>query len=259
MNTRIQVEHPVSEMITGIDLVKEMIRIAAGEPLSIVQDDVRAARPRHRMPHQCREPRRRASCRRPVLVTSLAVPEGPHVRFDTMLYAGYVVPPFYDSLLGKLIVWGENRDAALERLAGGAARPRGGRHRHHHRFTHRAGQRSRRGGAKVHTRWLEAWLETNTRFPNCRTAGADGDEDQILVRRRRARLRRSRRGDVAGGVLQEPVDDQRGARQPHQGRHRDLPGERIASGQVRSRRDRARRHAWRRSSRSRPPPASPIR
>ena len=115
MNTRIQVEHPVSEMVTGIDLVKEMIRIAAGEPLSIRQADVRLSG--HAI--ECRinaENPAKGFFPSPGSVTALQVPNGPDVRFDTMLYPGYVVPPFYDSLLGKLIVRGETRDEALARM-----------------------------------------------------------------------------------------------------------------------------------------------
>ena len=117
MNTRIQVEHPVTEMITGIDLVREMIRIAGGEPLRYRTEGCAHERPCDRSAHQrrgsgkelhavARDRRRRCS-----------VPGGPGTRFDTMLYQGYQVPPFYDSLLGKLIVWDETRDAAIGRMA----------------------------------------------------------------------------------------------------------------------------------------------
>jgi acetyl-CoA carboxylase biotin carboxylase subunit len=104
MNTRIQVEHPVSEMVTGIDLVEEMIRIAAGEKLSISQREVSfnghaiECRINAEDPNTGFRP-----C--PGIVEDFFVPQGPHIRFDTCLYPGYVVPPFYDSLLGKLIVW----------------------------------------------------------------------------------------------------------------------------------------------------------
>ncbi len=115
VNTRIQVEHPVTEMITGIDLVAEMFRIAAGEPLGIRQEDV------HPRGHaiECRinaEDPAKNFMPFPGRVESLHVPAGEGIRFDTMLYEGYQIPPFYDSLLGKLIVWGEDRPAALRRL-----------------------------------------------------------------------------------------------------------------------------------------------
>lgn len=115
VNTRIQVEHPVTEMVTGIDLVQQMLRIAAGEKLALRQQDVRLTG--HAI--ECRinaEMPERKFMPFPGTVTALSVPEGEGVRFDTMLYEGYTVPPFYDSLLGKLIVWGADRDAALARL-----------------------------------------------------------------------------------------------------------------------------------------------
>jgi acetyl-CoA carboxylase biotin carboxylase subunit len=115
VNTRIQVEHPVTEMITGIDLVKEMIRIAGGEKLSIRQDEVRITG--HAV--ECRinaEDPAMDFMPFPGTVERLCIPEGEGVRFDTMLYDGYAVPPFYDSLLGKLIVHGADRSAALTRM-----------------------------------------------------------------------------------------------------------------------------------------------
>jgi acetyl-CoA carboxylase biotin carboxylase subunit len=160
MNTRIQVEHPVSEMVTGIDLVKEMIRIAAGEPLSIRQADVKVSG--HAV--ECRinaENPAKGFMPSPGPVTALQVPNGPHVRFDTMLYPGYVVPPFYDSLLGKLIVRGETRDEALAHLKAAldALTVQG------IETTvplHRALVRDPDVAAfNIHTRWLEGWLETN--------------------------------------------------------------------------------------------------
>jgi acetyl-CoA carboxylase biotin carboxylase subunit len=115
MNTRIQVEHPVTEMVTGIDLVREMIRIAGGEPLRLRQEDIRLTG--HAI--ECRinaEDPANDFMPAPGVVDTLTVPGGPGVRFDTLLYPGYVIPPFYDSLLGKLIVWDESRAAALRRL-----------------------------------------------------------------------------------------------------------------------------------------------
>jgi acetyl-CoA carboxylase biotin carboxylase subunit len=115
VNTRIQVEHPVTEMITGIDLVQEMIRIAGGEKLSVRQEDIKVRG--HAV--ECRinaEDPARGFMPGPGTVSKLGVPEGEGVRFDTMLYEGYTVPPFYDSLLGKLIVWGETREECLGRL-----------------------------------------------------------------------------------------------------------------------------------------------
>ncbi|PWE54197.1 acetyl-CoA carboxylase biotin carboxylase subunit [Metarhizobium album] len=115
VNTRIQVEHPVTEMITGIDLVQEMIKVCGGATLSVKQDDIKV----HGHAIECRinaEDPAKGFMPAPGLVTTLKVPEGEGIRFDTMLYEGYTVPPFYDSLLGKLIVWAETRDACLARL-----------------------------------------------------------------------------------------------------------------------------------------------
>ncbi len=116
MNTRIQVEHPVTEAITGVDLVRETLRIADGEPLRFTQDDIvlRGAA------LECRinaEDPLRDFRPDPGRVDTLVWPAGPGVRIDSLLYPGYVVPPFYDSLLAKLIVHDESRPAALARLA----------------------------------------------------------------------------------------------------------------------------------------------
>jgi acetyl-CoA carboxylase biotin carboxylase subunit len=160
VNTRIQVEHPVTEMITGIDLVQEMIRIAGGDKLSVRQEDIKVLG--HAI--ECRinaEDPAKGFMPGPGTVTKLVVPEGAGIRFDTMLYEGYTVPPFYDSLLGKLIVWAESRDACLKRLQGAlkglviegipttiplhlalASDPAVAR-------------------ADFHTRFLEPWLETD--------------------------------------------------------------------------------------------------
>ena len=115
MNTRIQVEHPVTEMVTGIDLVREMIRIAQGRPLSLAQTDIkmRGAAIEVRINAEDPDHNFRPS---PGRVNSLALPAGPGVRVDTMLYPGYVVPPYYDSLLAKIVVEAETRELALARL-----------------------------------------------------------------------------------------------------------------------------------------------
>jgi acetyl-CoA carboxylase biotin carboxylase subunit len=115
MNTRIQVEHPVTEMITGIDLIKLMIRVAYGESLPIKQEDLKI----HGHAIEARinaEDPQLGFLPSPGIVKSIRFPSGPFVRVDTHLYPGYEIPPFYDSMVAKLIVWGENREEALIRL-----------------------------------------------------------------------------------------------------------------------------------------------
>ncbi len=114
MNTRLQVEHPVTEQVTTYDLVKEQIRIAADLPLSIYQQDVQF----HYHAIECRITAEDAQADfRPQVgtVTRYLVPGGPGVRVDSHLYPGYEVPPYYDSLLAKLIVWGKTREEAIAR------------------------------------------------------------------------------------------------------------------------------------------------
>ena len=115
MNTRLQVEHPVTELVTSTDLVKEQIRIAAGLPLHLQQEDIRF----HGHAIECRITAEDAELDfRPQTGTieRYLPPGGPGVRVDSHLYAGYYVPPHYDSLLAKLIVWAETREAAIARM-----------------------------------------------------------------------------------------------------------------------------------------------
>ena len=112
MNTRLQVEHPITEQVTGLDLVKEQIRIAAGQPLQLRQQDITF----HGHAIECRITAEDAEADfRPQTgtVTQYIPPGGPGVRVDSHLYTGYEVPPHYDSLLAKLVVWGDTRDEAI--------------------------------------------------------------------------------------------------------------------------------------------------
>lgn len=160
MNTRIQVEHPVTEMVTGIDLVREMLRIAGGEPLRYGQDDIRLTG--HAIEVRiCAEDPAKGFQPGPGTISALRVPGGAGVRFDTMLYQGYTVPPFYDSLLGKLIVWDEDRASAIARMRRAldelaveglaTTAPL-------HKLLARDADVAQ---ADFHTRWLEPWLERN--------------------------------------------------------------------------------------------------
>ena len=115
MNTRIQVEHPVTEVVTGVDLIAEQLRIAGGEPISVSQDEIRLTGHAIEVRINAEDP---AHNFRPApgRITGWLPPGGPGVRVDSHVYTGYEIPPFYDSLIGKLIVWGVDRDHALRRL-----------------------------------------------------------------------------------------------------------------------------------------------
>ena len=115
MNTRIQVEHPVTEMCTNFDLVKEQIRVAAGEPLSFVMSGHRLRGHAIECRVNAEDPARNFQPS-PGLITAYHPPGGPGVRVDTHIYAGYTVPPYYDSLLAKVIVHGNSREEALARM-----------------------------------------------------------------------------------------------------------------------------------------------
>ncbi|WP_415913635.1 acetyl-CoA carboxylase biotin carboxylase subunit [Paraburkholderia sp. J63] len=157
MNTRIQVEHPVTEAITGVDLVRETLRIADGEPLRLRQQDIvlRGAAIECRINAEDPDHDFRPS---PGTIDELVWPAGPGVRIDSMLYPGYTIPPFYDSLLAKLIVFDESRPAAFARLDRalrelhiGGVKTTGPLHRA------LAVDADVRAG-RYHTNYLEAWM-----------------------------------------------------------------------------------------------------
>jgi len=160
MNTRIQVEHPVSELITGIDLIREMILIAGGERLAFEQKDIQVRGHAIEVRINAEDPAK-DFMPFPGTITGVSLPGGPGVRFDGMIYPGYSIPPFYDSLLGKLIVWDSSRERAIERLKRalgemsieGVTTTRS-------LFAALADAPDVRSGA-VDTRWLEGWLEDN--------------------------------------------------------------------------------------------------
>ncbi len=114
MNTRVQVEHPVTEMITGIDIVKERLSIASGNPLSFTQDDVVIRGHALECRINAEDPRTFMPC--PGKITHFHAPGGNGVRVDSHVYSGYSVPPNYDSLIGKLITYGKDRDEAMARM-----------------------------------------------------------------------------------------------------------------------------------------------
>ena len=114
MNTRVQVEHPLTEMITCIDIVKEQLRIAGGLGLSYTQDDIDV----HGHAIECRinaeDPK--TFMPSPGKIQTFHSPGGPGIRMDTHIYNGYTVPPYYDSMIGKLIAFGDTRESALARM-----------------------------------------------------------------------------------------------------------------------------------------------
>ena len=114
MNTRVQVEHPVTEMITGVDIVKEQLRIAAGQPMSIKQEDVKILGHSFECRINAEDPKTFLPC--PGTVKYFHAPGGNGVRVDSHLYAGYSVPPHYDSLIAKLITFADDRETALIRM-----------------------------------------------------------------------------------------------------------------------------------------------
>ncbi len=115
MNTRVQVEHPVTELVSGVDIIKEQIRIAAGEKLSFTQKDIRLSG--HAI--ECRinaESPERGFMPSPGTITNLHFPGGNGIRIDTHVYQGYKLPPYYDSMIAKLIAYGKDRDEAVRKL-----------------------------------------------------------------------------------------------------------------------------------------------
>ncbi len=114
MNTRIQVEHPVTEMITGVDLVKEQIKIASGLPLSYTQEDIKLSGHAIECRINAEDPRTFMPC--PGKITWLHTPGGPGIRFDSHIYTSYTVPPHYDSMIAKLISYGDCRETAIARM-----------------------------------------------------------------------------------------------------------------------------------------------
>ncbi|MGL5290716.1 MAG: acetyl-CoA carboxylase biotin carboxylase subunit, partial [Vibrionaceae bacterium] len=114
MNTRIQVEHPVSEMITGVDLIKQQLWIAAGQPLSLKQSDIVPKGHAIECRINAEDPVRFLPS--PGKITRVHVPGGFGVRWESHIYSGYTVPPYYDSMIGKLICYGETREIAIARM-----------------------------------------------------------------------------------------------------------------------------------------------
>ncbi len=114
MNTRVQVEHPVTEMVTGIDIIKEQLRIASGLPLSFKQEDVKVLG--HAIECRINAEDPKTFLPWPGKIDQFHTPGGPGIRVDSHIYNGYTIPPFYDSMIGKLIAYGSDRDEAISRM-----------------------------------------------------------------------------------------------------------------------------------------------
>ncbi len=114
MNTRVQVEHPITELITGTDIVREQILIASGEPLSFTQQDISITGHAVECRINAEDPEKFLPS--PGTITQLHMPGGPGIRVDTHIYNGYKVPPYYDSMIGKLVAYGATRDSAIARM-----------------------------------------------------------------------------------------------------------------------------------------------
>ncbi len=114
MNTRMQVEHPVTELITGIDIVKQQLDIAAGNKLTLKQSDIKITG--HAIECRINAEDPRTFLPSPGTISHFHAPGGPGIRVDSHIYSGYKVPPYYDSLIAKIIAYGENREIALARM-----------------------------------------------------------------------------------------------------------------------------------------------
>ena len=158
MNTRIQVEHPVTEMITGIDLVREMLLIAGGARLSVAQQDIRCDGHAIEVRINAEDPARNF-LPSPGAIDRLSPPEGADIRFDTGFDAGSRVPPYYDSLVGKLIVRGDTRAGAIATLQDALARLEVGPIATTIPLHRALAADADVQAGKVSTQWLEAWLQ----------------------------------------------------------------------------------------------------
>ena len=223
MNTRIQVEHPVTEMVTGIDLVREMIRIAGGERLA---PPGRRAFRGHAI-EAASTPRIRAKVFRPHpgTITAPRMPGGKGVRFDSLLYRGLhgaAVLRFDARQTDRL---GRNPRRGLARMGTGARRAEIDRRRHDHAAAS-AWPREPMSAALALPHQLARCIgstPSSSRTSPVQRGNPHDDQSRIFLWRRRTHLRRGRRGDVARGLLQKPLDRQGGAGSRHQGRHRICP------------------------------------
>jgi len=162
MNTRIQVEHPITEEICGVDLIRGMLLVAQGEPLPYRQEDISIRG--HAIEVRVNSEDPDADFRPgPGTIETLRWPAGPGVRIDSMAFAGYTIPPYYDSLIGKLIVWAETRELALARLGRALAETELDGPATTLPFFGRLLQQEDVVANEFHTTWIETWLEEGPR------------------------------------------------------------------------------------------------
>ncbi|WP_347354653.1 acetyl-CoA carboxylase biotin carboxylase subunit [Intrasporangium sp.] len=158
MNTRIQVEHPITEEICGVDLIRMMITVAQGEPLPYRQDDITPKGHAIEVRINAEDPAN-GFMPSPGQISELRWPMGPGVRVDSMVYQGSTIPPYYDSLIGKLIVWGEDRQRALARLGRALGELRLVGPRTTLPFFETLLAQAEVRDNEFHTTWVEKWLE----------------------------------------------------------------------------------------------------
>ena len=173
MNTRLQVEHPVTEFVTGIDLVHWQFRIAAGEPLTLLQKDIRW----RGSAIECRlyaEDPDHGFFPSPGTITSLALPSGPGVRVDSGVYSGWTVPMDYDPLLAKLVVYANTRQAALSRLRRAISESHVGGIASNLPFFHSILRDPEFCSGEIHTGFLDGWLQR-------RSAGGDEVDAEVVA------------------------------------------------------------------------------
>lgn len=169
MNTRIQVEHPVTEMVTGLDLVAMMIRVAGGEPLPVVQCDIHLNGHAIEVRLNAEDPLNKFMPF-PGIVGTLDLPESEGIRVDHFLYEGYQIPPFYDSLIGKLIVHAPTRAAAIDKMATALDSIKIGGLKTTIPLHKALAQAPDLRAGRIHTQWLEPWLDAGNL--NSQTGGA---------------------------------------------------------------------------------------
>ncbi len=229
MNTRIQVEHPITEEICGVDLIRGMLLVAQGDPLPYRQEDVAVRGHAIEVRVNAEDPERNFMPA-PGTIEALRWAQGPGVRVDSMAYAGYTIPPYYDSLIGKLIVWAEDRELALARLGRALRRDPAGRPEDHVAVLREAaGVRGRPIQRVPHDLARDLVrgrsLMTSTRY----TLGGD---EHLFVE-----LSESMQLDA---FFRSILITQELAARDARRRHRDLPGQRLLPGPLRPRRARGR-------------------